>query len=65
MLTLYTDEVPTYLLDPAHAGATGSRDGVGQAGDPRCGDLLIVFVRARDGGSVTETAEENDQRTEV
>jgi nitrogen fixation protein NifU and related proteins len=44
----YNEKVLAHFLDPHNVGMIESPDGVGQLGDPACGDVFLMFVKVRD-----------------
>ncbi|MGI5835482.1 MAG: iron-sulfur cluster assembly scaffold protein [Chloroflexota bacterium] len=41
----YNDKVITHFLDPRNVGFMEDADGIGQLGDPACGDLFLMFIK--------------------
>ena len=44
----YNERVLAHFLDPHNVGMIEDPDGVGQLGDPSCGDVFLMFVKVRD-----------------
>ena len=42
---MYEDKVMDHFLDPRNVGTIEDADGVGEVGDPQCGDVLRVWIR--------------------
>lgn len=49
----YSKKVIEHFLSPKNAGTMENPDGVGEIGDPNCGDFLRVFIKV-DGDTVTD-----------
>ncbi|HHP51640.1 MAG TPA: iron-sulfur cluster assembly scaffold protein [Moorella mulderi] len=45
---MYGERVLDHFLNPRNAGIIPDADGVGQVGDPRCGDYLRIFIKVKD-----------------
>ena len=41
----YNDKVIAHFLDPHNVGFIEDADGIGQLGDPECGDLFLMFIK--------------------
>jgi nitrogen fixation NifU-like protein len=46
---MYTDTIIEHFLNPSNLGGLPDADGVGQWGDPGCGDFIRVYIKVRDG----------------
>jgi len=44
-VTLYTDRVMDHFNNPRNVGAIADADGVGQIGNPTCGDVIRISIR--------------------
>ncbi len=49
MTLSYTPQVLEHAQNPRNVGEVPDADGVGQSGDPRCGDFAVMTIRVRDG----------------
>jgi len=49
----YSKKVIEHFLTPKNVGTIENPDGVGEIGDPNCGDFLRVFIKV-DGDTVTD-----------
>ena len=47
-MTVYPDRLKDHFRNPRNVGEIPDADGVGQAGDPDCGDMLKVWIKVRD-----------------
>ncbi len=45
---MYSDKVRDHFSNPRNVGYFDDADGVGQIGDPECGDYLLLFLRIRE-----------------
>jgi nitrogen fixation NifU-like protein len=45
----YTKEVLKRFTDPQHYGEIKNADGVGEVGNPKCGDVMRVMLKVKDG----------------
>ena len=46
---MYTDRVKELFLNPKHAGEIGDASGIGEVGNPACGDIMRVFIKVENG----------------
>jgi nitrogen fixation NifU-like protein len=46
---MYNETVMDHFLNPRHAGEIAEPDGVGQVGNPSCGDVMKLYIRVADG----------------
>ncbi len=44
-MTQYSDKVLDHFLNPRNAGVIENADGVGEIGDPECGDFMRVYLK--------------------
>ena len=44
----YTDEVIKHFLNPHNVGEIADADGIGEVGNPKCGDIMRVFLKVKD-----------------
>lgn len=44
----YTEKVLKHFLDPQNVGSLPDANGVGQIGDPACGDFLKIWIKVKD-----------------
>ena len=47
-MSLYTEKVIQYFMNPRNVGSLEDPDGVGEVGNPRCGDVMKIYLRVRD-----------------
>lgn len=46
---MYTETVRDYFLNPRNVGSLDQADGVGEVGNPKCGDVMKIYIRVEDG----------------
>lgn len=46
---MYTDKVMDHFENPRNVGDIPDADGVGQVGNPTCGDIMKIFIKVDDG----------------
>ncbi len=46
---MYSEKVMELFSNPRNVGELEKPDGVGEVGNPRCGDLMRLTIRVRDG----------------
>jgi nitrogen fixation NifU-like protein len=44
---MYTEKVMEHFVNPRHAGVIKDPDGVGEVGNPVCGDLMSFYIKVR------------------
>jgi nitrogen fixation NifU-like protein len=45
---MYTERVMDHFVNPRHAGVLEDPDGVGEVGNPVCGDLMSFYIKVED-----------------
>ncbi len=45
---MYTDQVMDHFQNPRNVGEIESADGVGQVGNPVCGDIMKIYLKIKD-----------------
>ena len=48
-MALYTDIVMDHFMNPRNVGSIENADGVGEVGNARCGDIMKIYLRVKDG----------------
>ena len=56
-MALYTDTVMDHFMHPRNVGEIADADGVGQVGNAKCGDIMKMYLKIKDG--VIEAVEDN------
>lgn len=46
---MYTDKVMEHFQNPRNMGVIDDPDGVGEVGNPVCGDMMSVYIKVEDG----------------
>jgi len=46
---MYTDKVMEHFLHPRNVGTIPDADGVGEVGNPVCGDMMTFYIKVKDG----------------
>jgi nitrogen fixation NifU-like protein len=46
---IYSDKVMDHFSNPRNVGTIPDADGVGQVGNPVCGDMMTFYIKVRDG----------------
>ncbi|MEW6662919.1 MAG: Fe-S cluster assembly scaffold protein NifU [Bacillota bacterium] len=45
---MYSEKVMDHFQNPRNAGDLPDPDGVGQVGNPSCGDIMKIFIKVKD-----------------
>lgn len=53
MKKTYSEKAMDHFLNPKNMGEIEDADGVGNVGNPRCGDLMTVYIKI-DGEKITD-----------
>lgn len=48
-MALYSEKVMDHFRSPRNAGVIEDADGVGEAGNARCGDIMKIYLKIQDG----------------
>lgn len=46
---MYTDKVMEHFKNPRNVGVIEDADGIGEVGNPMCGDMMTVYIKVEDG----------------
>jgi nitrogen fixation NifU-like protein len=46
---MYSDKVMDHFTNPRNVGDMPDADGVGQEGNPTCGDAMKIYIKVKDG----------------
>ena len=46
---MYSDKVMDHFSNPRNAGVIDDADGVGEVGNPVCGDMMTFYIKVQDG----------------
>jgi nitrogen fixation protein NifU and related proteins len=44
----YSEKVMDHFMNPRNVGEIKDADGVGEVGNPRCGDIMKMFIKVKD-----------------
>ncbi|MBU3141978.1 Fe-S cluster assembly scaffold protein NifU [Clostridium sp. CF012] len=42
---MYSDKVMEHFYSPRNVGILGDANGIGEAGDPNCGDIMKIYIK--------------------
>jgi len=45
---VYSDKVMEHFKNPKNVGEIEDADGVGKVGNPRCGDMMYIYIKVKD-----------------
>ena len=45
---MYTEIVMDHFRNPRNAGSMENADGIGQVGNPKCGDIMKIYLKIKD-----------------
>ena len=45
---MYSDKVMDHFANPRNVGVIADADGVGQVGNPVCGDMMTFYIKVKD-----------------
>ena len=48
----YSEKVMEHFSNPRNVGEIENADGVGEAGNPKCGDIMKIYLKVKDNVSV-------------
>lgn len=48
-MALYTETVMDHFANPRNMGSIENADGVGEVGNAKCGDIMKIYLRIKDG----------------
>jgi nitrogen fixation NifU-like protein len=47
-MSTYTDKVMDHFMNPRNVGEIKDADGIGQVGNPTCGDMMAFYIKVDD-----------------
>ncbi|MFH1788590.1 MAG: Fe-S cluster assembly scaffold protein NifU [Candidatus Altiarchaeota archaeon] len=45
---MYSDKVMDHFQNPRNAGVMEDADGIGEEGNPTCGDMMTIYIKVKD-----------------
>ena len=45
----YSEKAMEHFLNPKNMGEIDDADGIGEVGNPKCGDLMTIYIKVKDG----------------
>ncbi len=48
-MALYSEKVMDHFTNPRNVGKLDDADGIGEVGNARCGDIMKIYIKVRDG----------------
>ena len=48
-MALYSDKVMDHFMNPRNVGEIADADGVGEVGNAKCGDIMKMYLKIKDG----------------
>ena len=48
-MALYSEKVMDHFLNPRNVGKIDDYDGLGEVGNAKCGDIMRIYIKVRDG----------------
>ena len=48
-MSMYSDKVMEHFKNPRNVGEIKDADGIGEVGNPVCGDIMKIYIKVKDG----------------
>ena len=48
-MALYSEKVMDHFRNPRNVGSIENADGVGEVGNAKCGDIMKIYLKIKDG----------------
>ena len=48
-MALYSEKVMDHVTNPRNVGKLDDADGIGEVGNARCGDIMKIYIKVKDG----------------
>ena len=48
-MSIYSDKVMEHFKNPHNVGEIKDADGIGEVGNPVCGDIMKIYIKVKDG----------------
>lgn len=55
-MALYSDKVMDHFMNPRNVGEIADADGVGEVGNAKCGDIMKMYLKIKDGKSTMSSS---------
>ena len=53
-MAIYSEEVMDHFTNPRNVGEIEDADGVGEVGNPVCGDMMTFYIKVDDDGKLSD-----------
>lgn len=53
-MALYSEKVMDHFINPRNVGKIDDADGIGEAGNAKCGDIMKIYLKVDDNGIVSD-----------
>ncbi len=53
---MYSDKVMDHFMNPRNMGKIDDANGVGEVGNPQCGDIMRIYLKVNDEGVIVDVA---------
>ena len=48
-INMYSEKVMNHFMNPRNVGEIAEADGIGQVGNPKCGDIMKMYLKIKNG----------------
>ena len=59
-MPIYSETVMDHFMHPRNVGEIADADGVGEVGNPVCGDMMTFYIKVKDGDWQTSNSRPSD-----
>ena len=53
-MAMYSDKVMEHFMNPKNVGEIEDADGIGEVGNPVCGDMMTFYIKVDDQGRLSD-----------
>jgi len=53
-MAMYSDKVMEHFMNPRNVGEIEDADGIGEVGNPVCGDMMTFYIKVDDQGRLSD-----------
>ena len=53
-MPVYSEKVMEHFMNPRNVGEIEDADGIGEEGNPTCGDAMKIFIKVDEGGIIKD-----------